>query len=308
MALTVAVIGSIMMDITVRAPRLPISGENLFVDDLVSGAGGKGGNAAVALARHGVRTIFVGNVGRDVWGREACRQLDHAGVQTDLIAQDAETPTGMVIMLAEHNGATTYVAYTGANRTLTPEDVQQRLTPLLTQLDGLLFNFEPPAATLKEAAALAHAAGVSVFVDAGPQRTYATDVWKHAAILSPNESEAQMLAGRALPDDETALDVARALREQGPQAVVLKRGARGALWADASGSGLAPAFAVDVVDPAGAGDAFSAGLVWATLSGRSLPQAVRWANACGALAATRLGTLDAMPGKAEVNAFLARRE
>ncbi|HSM55596.1 MAG TPA: ribokinase [Candidatus Sulfomarinibacteraceae bacterium] len=304
MALTVAVIGSIMMDITVQTPRLPISGENLFVDNLVTGAGGKGGNAAVALARHGVRTIFVGNVGGDIWGREACRELQQAGVETNLIAQDAQTPTGMVIMLAEDNGLTTYVAYTGANRTLTPEDVQQRLPPLLRQLDGLLFNFEPPAAALKEAATLARAAGVPIFIDAGPQRTYSTEVWKHASILSPNESEAQTLAGRSLPDDESALVVARTLLDRGPQAVVLKRGVRGALWADDSGNGLAPAFPAEVIDPAGAGDAFTAGLVWATLSGHSLPDAVRWANACGALAATRLGTLNAMPTDTEVEAFL----
>lgn len=151
---------------------------------------------------------------------------------------------------------------------------------------------------------MAHDAHVPIFVDAGPQHAYPLQVWQHAAILSPNESEAEVLSGRSLPDDETALAAARELLAQGPQAVVLKRGARGALWASADGAALAPAFPVDVVDPAGAGDAFTAGLVWATLSGRSLPDAVRWANACGALAATRLGTLVAMPTRVQVQTFL----
>lgn len=302
--LSIAIVGSIMMDVTVRTPRLPASGENLFVRGLASGAGGKGGNAAVTLARHGARVIFVGNVGQDVWGQQACNELHQAGVETDLIAQDPQTPTGMVIMLAEDKGLTSYLAYSGANRSLSPPDVRRRLTPLLPQLDALLFNFEPPPPTLQEVAALAYNANVPLFVDAGPQHAYDPGVWQRAAILSPNESEAEALAGRPLPDDEAALDVARRLLSHGPQAVVLKRGARGALWANGSGSDLAPAFPVDVVDPAGCGDAFTAGLVWATLTGSDLPGAVRWANACGALAATRLGTLSAMPTRAQVETFL----
>lgn len=308
MPLTLAVIGSIMMDVTVQAPRLPRSGENLYVHGISASAGGKGANAAVTLARHGAHVHLIGNVGNDAWGAQVCAELQHTGIDMTLVGLASEDATGIVVMVAEDGGQVTYMAYTGANRSLTAAQVEERLAPLLPGLDGLLFNFEPPEETLQLASQMVRAAHIPFFVDAGPEREYDATLWREAVAVTPNASEAQTITGRRVGSQAEARAAARALLAQEPQAVVIKLGAEGALWANALGEGLAPAFPVEAVDAAGAGDAFSAGLMWATLSGQTLPQAVRWANACGALVASRAGTLPSMPSRVEVETFLRTHE
>jgi ribokinase len=299
-----------MLDVSVSTPYLPRSGENLLVPDILFTAGGKGSNAAVALARHQAHVYLIGNVGNDAQGQQLCRELQEAGVDTDLIDHHPATPTGVVVMLAQPGGHTSYLAHSGANQSLTPASVRQRLEPLLPDLDALLFNFEPPAPALHEAVTLADAHNVPIFIDPGPERSepeYGAALWATAGILCPNEPEAAALIGQPITNDEEALHAARSLQKHGPTAVVIKRGPRGAAWATAGDSGLAPAFATEPLDTAGCGDAFTAGLVWATLAGLPLPTAIRWANACGALTAQRLGTLKTMPTRDEVEAFLEQQ-
>jgi ribokinase len=177
---------------------------------------------------------------------------------------------------------------------------------LLPEVDGLLFNFEAPEAALLRAAALAEEAEVPIFVDAGPARRYARRLWQRAAILSPNQVEAEALVGFAIDSDEAARAAASALLSQGPRAVILKLGARGALLATDDTMQFFPAFPVRPADTAGAGDAFTAGLVWARLQGWAWEESLRWANACGALAAARLGAMPSMPARAEILAFLSQ--
>lgn len=302
---TLAVIGSAVTDIVVETPRLPGSGENIHVPRLAVMPGGKATNAAVTLVRLGAAVHLISNTGRDHWGEQLRQELAAAGIQTSLIGRHPSQPTGIVIMLAEASGQTAYIAHPAAGRSVSAADIRQRLTPLLPRLDGLLFNLEADEAALQTAADLAYAAGVPIFVDAGPVRPYAAGLWQHAAILSPNEPEAAALVGHNLADEAAVVAAAQALLAAGPPVVVLKLGARGAYWATPTAAGWAPAFPIQVIDPAGAGDAFTAGLVWASLTGQPLPQAVRWANACGAIVAGRFGTMPAMPQAEEVRQFLA---
>ena len=303
--LTIAVIGSVLLDVTVKTPRLPHSSENLYVEGISLMPGGKGSNAAVTLARHGARVYLISNVGDDPWAQAMLDELEVTGVDVRFMGRNPDWPTGTVVMLAEASGETCYLAYPAASRTVTPTEIRERLTPLLSEVDGLFFNFEAPQAALREAVTLAHAHEIPLFVDAGPEHAYPAPLWQSAAVFSPNRPEAEALLGRPVADP---LAAARALLARGPEAVVLKLGAEGAFWATAEAHELVPAFPIRAVDTAGAGDAFSAGLCWALLQGLPLPDAVRWANACGALVAGRLGTVPAMPGWAEVKEFLGEFE
>jgi ribokinase len=295
-----AVIGSIIIDILVATPRLPGSGENLHVSRIQVTPGGKAANAAVAFVRLGGCAHLLGNMGDDFFADYAAAALQREGVDIAGVGRDPAADTGAGVLLVEPDGHTAFLIAPGANQTLAADRLEAALRPLLPRLDGLLLNFEAPEAALLRAVALAEAHGLPVFVDPGPFRPYSPRLWQHAAVLTPNEAEAEALVGYPVTADEAALAAARALLAQGPQAVVLKRGARGALWATADATGWEPAFSVQVVDTAGAGDAFTAGLVLALLRGRPLPQAVRFANACGALVASRFGTMPAMPWAEEV--------
>ena len=304
----IAVVGSIITDLAVLTPRLPERGENIRAHRLQIGPGGKGANAAVAVARLGAQSILVGRVGNDHFGREELSALRAEGVNTDGVGRDPEEQTGAAVIMVDDEGENTILVVTGANDGLTPAHVEAGLAPHWGHLDAVLVNFEVPEATVAAAIRAAHVHGVPSIVDAGPPRSFGPETWRAAAVISPNALEAAALVGYSVRSDADVEDAARELLSAGPRAVVIKRGSVGALLATGKGMEHIPSFRVKVVDTTGAGDAFSAALAVAIAEGKPLPQGVRFANAAGALAATRVGTLPAMPRIAEVERFLEGRD
>jgi len=300
---TVAVVGSIIMDLAVLTPRYPKRGENILAHRLQIGPGGKGANAAVAVARLGARSILVGRVGDDEFGREEMAALRAEGVNIDAVGIDPEAQTGAAIILVDEQGENTILVIIGANARLTPSHVEEGLGPYWQSLDTLLVNFEIPPETVAAAVEGASSRRIPVIVDAGPPRAYGPEIWGKATVISPNELELSTLLEHPVAEGEQ-IQAARALLKAGPQAVVLKLGARGALLVTGEEVHHIPAFPVNVVDTTGAGDAFSAGLAVAIAEGMPLREAVRFANAAGALATTQVGTLKVMPRRAEVERML----
>ncbi|MDR5695342.1 MAG: ribokinase [Armatimonadota bacterium] len=300
---TIAVVGSIITDLAVLTPRLPRRGENILAHRLQIGPGGKGANAAVAVARLGARAILVGRVGNDEFGREELAALRAEGVHVDAVGIDPEVQTGTAIILVDDEGENTILVIIGANAKLTPSHVEEGLAPHWQSLDALLVNFEVPPETVAAAVEGASSRGIPVIVDAGPPRTYGPEIWAKATVISPNELELSTLVGYPVAE-ENQIQAARELLKAGPKAVVLKLGARGSLLVTEEEVRRIPAFQVHVVDTTGAGDAFSGGLAVALAEGMPLHEAVRFANAAGALATTRVGTLRVMPWRAEVEQLL----
>lgn len=303
---TIAVVGSIITDLAVTTPRLPARGENILAHRLQIGPGGKGANAAVAAARLGARAVLVGRIGDDDFGRQELAALRAAGVDTSAVSIDPTAQTGAAIILIDDTGENTILVVIGANDTLTPAHVEAGLAPHWDALDAILINFEVPAAAVAAAVRGAQIHGVPSIIDAGPPRAWGPEIWGNATVISPNELEAATLVGFPIANDADAEMAARLLLAAGPQAVVLKRGAAGALLVTGALLQHFPSFRVDVVDTTGAGDAFSAALTVSLAEGKALAETVRFANAAGALAVTRLGTLPAMPTRAETEALLAR--
>lgn len=297
---TVAVVGSIITDLAVLTPRLPAPGENLLARSLRIGPGGKGANAAVAARRLGAEVLLVGRVGDDGFGHQELEVLRREGVNVEGVGIDRHEPTGAAVILVEEGGENTILVVNGANDHLTPDHALQALEPHWSRLDALLVDFEIPPATVRAVVEAGRAHGVLVVVDAGPPRPYGPEVWGAATILSPNRSEAATLVGQPLTTDEEVRTAARELLSQGPQAVVVKLGAAGAFLVTQDLELAVPGFAVPTVDTTGAGDAFMGALVVGLAEGRPLPDAVRWANAAGAIASTWVGTLPVMPRREEV--------
>ena len=300
----IAVIGSVVIDLAVQTPRLPTVGETLLGDNFKIGPGGKGANAAVAVQRAGATAVLVGCIGDDEFGRMEMAALQAEGVDVGSIAIHAETPTGVGIAMIDADGENTILGVLGANDYLGPDDVIRALTLHRDMLDGILVNFEVPEPAVAAAVQLGVDYGVPVIVDAGPARLYTPETWRDCTILTPNEQETETLVGYPVSDDVTAGRAARELLGMGPSAVVLHRGARGALLVTPDDTIHIPSFSVDVVDTTGAGDAFSGALSVGVAEGLPLVDAIRRANAAGALAVTRLGTLPVMPTHQEVDAFL----
>ena len=303
----IAVIGSVVIDLAVQTPRLPTRGETLLGGNFKIGPGGKGANAAVAVQRAGAASVLLGCIGDDEFGRMEMAALQKEGVNVDAVAIHPEASTGVGIAIIDADGENTILGVLGANDYLSPDDVKRVLALHRETLDGILVNFEVPEPAVAAAVQMGVDYSIPVIVDAGPARPYTPETWGGCTILTPNEQETETLVGYPVSDGTTAERAARELLGMGPSAVVLHRGARGALLVTSDDTIHIPSFQVDVVDTTGAGDAFSGALSVAVAEELPLVDAIRRANAAGALAVTRLGTLPVMPTRQEVDAFLERQ-
>jgi ribokinase len=302
----ILVIGSVNMDLVVRVDHVPAPGENVRGEALEMIPGGKGANQAVACARLGAETAFLGRVGDDPFGRRLVQGLADAGVRTDAVQPVAGCASGMAMILVDAAGENSIVVTPGANGRLTPDDVDAA-RGLVAEADAVVLQLEIPAETVARAVRLAREVGTLSVMDAGPPRRPVDEAAFEADVLTPNEAEAAALLSLA-PGARPAEDLARALLDRGPKTVIVKAGADGAVVACQEYVERVPAFRIDPVDTTAAGDAFTAALAVAVIEGVDLVQAVRRAGAAGALAATRLGAQPSMPTADEVAAFLAERD
>lgn len=305
MAAKVAVIGSVNMDLVVRVPRAPRDGETLRGTEFLTAPGGKGANQAVAAARLGAEVTFIGAVGKDAFGAELLAGLARDGVDTGRVRIRDEAPTGVALILVQDSGENSIVVALGANDSLAPADLQAH-EDVLSAADVLLLQLEAPIETVDEAIRLGKAHGCLVVLDAAPPSERYPSRLGEVDVLTPNETEASaLLQGARVAGLESARDAALRLLERGPGAVALKLGAQGCLIADPSGVCHVPALGVDAVDTTAAGDAWTAGFAIARAEGLPPEEAGRFANACGALAATRLGAQPSLPAREEVERLLA---
>lgn len=302
--MSVVVFGSLNMDLTAYAPRLPRPGETLFGSRFQLSAGGKGANQAVAAARLGAATAFVGRVGDDMFGPPALAALTQEGVDTELVWTDPEHGTGLAVISVDERAENAITVISGANMALSEEDV----TRADSKLEGarvLLLQLEVPLLASQRLAKLARARGVRVVLDPAPAGPLPRDFLSDVDILTPNEGEAAELVGYPVDDLEAAAQAGEDLLAEGIGAVAVTLGRQGVYFSDGETSGHQPAFAVDAVDTVAAGDAFNGGLAVALLEGHGLAEAVRWGAAAGAMAVTRRGAIPAMPARAEVERMLA---
>jgi ribokinase len=307
MSVTVASVGSLLVDLAVTTPRVPSVGENLLARGFRMGPGGKGANAAAAMARLGARVALVGAVGDDSLGRLELDALKREGVQVDGVRIDAERETGVAVIMVDDRKENTILVSPGAGDFLSPAQALEALAPLWGSLDALLVDFEVPRAVVAAVIDEGGRRKIPVVVDAGPPRPWGPETWGRAAVVSPNREEAAAIAGRDLPSDDAVRAAAQEMLRAGPRAVVVKMGAAGALVCTPGSAAPVPAFPVTPVDTTGAGDAFTAAMTVAIAAGADLETAARRGCAAGALAVSRFGTMPAMPTLQELERFLRER-
>jgi ribokinase len=298
----VCVVGSVNVDLTFRVPRFPRPGETLAGHAFHLGFGGKGANQAVAAARLGAAVAMVGRVGRDPFGEQAAANLRALGVSTAHVQADPERPTGLASILVDDAGDNCIVLTPGANLGLSPEDVRAA-ADTIRSADVVLCQLEVPVAATLETFRLARAAGVRTVLNPAPAAAIPEELLRLADLCVPNETELELLSGRALPAPGEVEAAGRALRDRGPAAVVVTLGSAGALVVGETLERLA-APRVRAVDPTGAGDAFIGSLAVSLSLGLALSEAVRRANAAAAISVTRVGTQSAAPTPTEVEALL----
>ena len=304
--MTIAVFGSINVDVTAYSERLPGPGETMHGESYLLGLGGKGANQAAAVAKLGAGLTFFGRTGSDAFGILARQELVKLGVPLTHVAADGTTGTGIAIIAVDAAAQNCITVIAGANFGVGASELAA-LAALPVAPRVLLLQLEVPIEVNIAAAKLVHAAGGIVILDPAPapKNGLPPELLQNVDIITPNEGETAALTG-VQPRNKTDARVAGAqLRRNGTQCAVIKMGALGAYWSDADGEGSVPRFEVNAIDTVAAGDCFNGGLAVALAEGKALGEAVRFASACGALATTRRGAASAAATRAEVEALLA---
>lgn len=300
----IVVVGSANIDLVTRVTRCPKPGESLIGRSFATVTGGKGANQAVAAGRLGAETVFIGCVGNDGFGQLQRESLTAAGVDARHIKTHATDPTGTAVILVADEGQNSIVVTPAANYGLLPEDIAA-LEPVFRDADAVVLQLEIPLETVEAALDMARRHRVLSVLDAGPAQRVPASLVAKADIISPNETEAEAMTGHSVTSIEDARAAARCLLEMGAQCAVMKLGAKGSFYLGAEEC-YAPPFQVTAVDTTAAGDAFTAALAvaWGRMA---IPEALRFANATGALAATVAGAQPSMPARMAVEAFLRER-
>jgi ribokinase len=299
----IVVVGSSNTDMIIKLERIPKPGETIIGGEFVTAAGGKGANQAVGAARAGGAVTFVARVGRDMFGERAVAGFVKDGINVGFVLKDKTSPSGVALIFVAKDGENSIAVASGANAKLLPADVK-KARQALAAASVLVMQLETPLATVQAAAGLAAALGVLVILNPAPARPLPDELLKRVSLLTPNESEAELLTGIKVDSDEAAAKAAQALLAKGVQTVIITLGARGAFVATAGGTQLVPSFKVTPVDTTAAGDIFNGALAVALAEGRPLMEAVRFANAAAALSVTKMGAQPSAPKRKDIEALL----
>jgi ribokinase len=299
----IVVIGSSNTDMIVQTPHIPRPGETILGGTFNTAAGGKGANQAVSCARAGGAVTFVARVGKDMFGDQALQGFQKDGINTEYVVTDAEAPSGVALIIVDDQGENSIAVASGANGNLSVADVQAAETTI-GDAGIVLMQLEVPLETVEAAATLAQAHQAQVILNPAPAQPLSVALLRQVAILTPNETEAQMLTGIDVQDEDSAQQAAQALCAKGVGSVIITLGAAGAyVYADAF-KGMVSGFKVTPVDTTAAGDTFNGTLAVALAQGDTLEQAVSFANAAAALSVTKLGAQPSAPDRETIDRFV----
>lgn len=288
-----AVVGSINMDMTVTAERIPLKGETLMGDSISFKPGGKGANQAVAMAKLGADVEMFGCVGDDSNGEKMLECLKQAGVKTGHIQVLEETPTGIAMITVGDND-NTIVVVPGANGKVDRAYVD-RVAEAMTACDMVVLQHEIPLDTVHYAVELCAGKGIPVLLNPAPAAKVPMEIIEKVTYLTPNEHEAVLIFGDKLSTEE--------LLKQYPEKLIITQGSRGVSTCLKSGEVVTvPARPAKVVDTTGAGDTLNGAFAVQVVKGADVKSALAFANVAASLSTEKFGAQSGMPTLQEVNA------
>lgn len=295
----ITIIGSYIVALVMDMDRLPIEGETVVGRDFHTTFGGKGSNAAVAAARLGAESWFLGKVGRDSFASDFVAMLERESVRREKVLYSDDLPTGVGIILFNSIGTNLIAIDPGANKQLSAINLENNIDAIRDS-SVIISPLEIPLATALAGAQLAKRHGVKAILNPAPACDLRRTDLSCVFALTPNETEARVCLG--LPSDDPTNDdeLAAALLRLGPENVMLTRGAQGAVWASRGGLQRIPALAVNAIDTVGAGDAFNAGLAVGLGEGQSVLQSIALGITAASLSTEKRETLASYPYRAEV--------
>jgi len=292
----VLVIGSYNVGLWVVGGRLPKPGETVIGDRFEMGPGGKGSNQAIQIARLGGDVEFFVKIGQDLFGEEATRLFEQEGIRTDYLKVDPQEHTGAGLICVADDGQNLISVAPGANFKLTPQELDE-VPDLFDDCRYLLMVLEIPIPVVYHATEKAKEKGVTVILNPAPAQQLDPKYLAMIDILTPNETETEVITGMPVTDIDSATAAGRKLVEQGVGTALITMGEAGSVMVSKDLERHFPAPKVEVVDTTGAGDAFNGGLVYALAAGKNIEAAIDFASKVGAYSVKSMGVV---PGLATV--------
>ncbi|KQH91857.1 ribokinase [Vibrio fluvialis] len=298
------VLGSVNADHVLQVPSFPRPGETLHGRNYQVIPGGKGANQAVAAARLKADIGFIACVGDDSFGINIRESFKLDGMNISGVKMQPNCPTGIAMIQVSDSGENSICISAEANARLTAEAIEPDLARI-REAKYLLMQLETPIDGIVKAAQVAKEACTNVILNPAPARELPDELLSCVDVITPNETEAEVLTGITVTDDESAQLAADALHRKGIEIVMITLGAKG-VWLSQNGRGaLIPGFRVQATDTTAAGDTFNGALVTGLLEEMPLESAIKFAHAAAAISVTRFGAQTSIPNRAEVDAFLA---
>lgn len=277
----ILVVGSSNTDMVIKAAHLPRPGETILGGTFFMNPGGKGANQAVAIARLGGPVTFICKTGSDIFGHQSQQLFEEEGINTSYVFSDSGNPSGVALITVDEKAENCIVVASGANANLLPSDLE-KAEEAIERADLVLMQLEVPMETVCFVADIAWQKGKKVILNPAPAHPLPADLLRHLYLITPNETEAEMITGVKITDESSAGEAARALSGMGVQHVIITLGSKGALIYSNGKAEMVPALKVEAVDTTAAGDVFNGALTVALSEGRSLKEAA------GSLARLRL--------------------
>lgn len=300
----VTVFGSFNLDMSSRVDHFPKPGETMIGLDFETGPGGKGCNQAIAAKRAGADVVFATKVGKDSFAKLARGICEKEGLDLSYMYEDDTLPTGSAyILLEEASRQNMIVVNKGACSNFRPEDMAE-LEALFAQTDILLMQLETNLDSVETAAVSAKKAGALVVLNPAPAAKLSPETYKYIDIITPNETEAEILTGIKVDSEESAAGAAEKLKALGVRQVVITLGSKGAYVDDGSSAAMIPCKKVQAVDTTGAGDTFNGAMVAALAEGKTLFDAAAFGCAAATLSVTKRGAAMSAPMLEDIVKFI----
>ncbi|MCP4760191.1 MAG: ribokinase [archaeon] len=303
----VCVMGSFIVDLMMRAPKLPIPGETVKGTIFQIGPGGKGSNQGVAANRSGAETTMIAKIGNDEFADLAYNSFKNEGMTLDFIFKDDKLATGAaLIMVDENSGQNKIIVTLGASNNILKENIDKAINKIKNS-DVFLTQLETNLDAMEYTVNIALENNVPIILNPAPADHISDELLKKIDYLTPNESEATALCGFKVEEIDEVKKAGEYLLKKGVKNVIFTLGSKGAYLYNNEIQKLFPPFEVDVIDTTGAGDAFNGGLATALAEGKSLEEAIIFANAVGSLSVTKIGTAPAMPYREDIDKLLEKK-
>jgi ribokinase len=295
----ILVIGSSNTDMVIKTKKLPVPGETILGGTFLMNPGGKGANQAVAAARLGGKVRFITKRGNDLFGNQTVGLLMREGIDTEYIVKDSELPSGVALITVDEKGENSIVVAPGSNGNLMKEDLPMRIFES-EKTEILLLQLEIPMETVEYSAIAATEHKIKVILNPAPACQLSGKLLKHTWLITPNETEAEILTGVTISDIASVKRAAKIIRHAGVKNVIITMGESGAYVMSEEFSGLIPGVKVIPVDTTAAGDVFNGALAVALAEGRKMKDAVLFANKAASIAVTRMGAQASAPYRNEI--------